>query len=76
MAQELRRGGGGSGFLWASALSLPSLQSRGGILDGHTLEGNTNGAPTGCTSNTRTLLVGRNYELMHRNPKAKGDDER
>ena len=25
MAQELRRGGGGSGFLWASALSLPSL---------------------------------------------------
>ena len=25
MAQELRRGGGGSGFSWAFALSLPSL---------------------------------------------------
>jgi len=24
----------------------------------------------------KTLLVGRNYELKHRNPKAKRDDER
>ena len=33
------------------------------------------GAPDGCTSNTKTQLVGRNYELKHRNPKAKRDDE-
>ena len=33
------------------------------------------GTPDGCTSNTKTQLVGRNYELKHRNPKAKRDDE-
>ena len=33
------------------------------------------GAPDGCTSNTKTQLLGRNYELKHRNPKAKRDDE-